>query len=205
MKHAFLIVLAFALCSGGYTLSTNVPGPTKMAGRNTLVPAATMPYADCPPATIRKHYNNPDGSCVQLSIGLCGVRNNNRNAALLPWNSEYGPGIRGGSWPSRVAAYCNERKLAIYNVTGEATYDMMKWAALTGRGAAVGLDRQHFQTLVDYDPDTETWYVCDNRWPEYITRYNDKEYRRLHELSGLWCVILQGPPCPPKPLKMVRG
>ena len=53
----------------------------------------------------RAWFRNPDGSCVQCSIGMCGVHCNDPNAATLLWDTEYGRAERGGSWPGRVSQY----------------------------------------------------------------------------------------------------
>jgi hypothetical protein len=110
------------------------------------------------PAAIRAWYANPDGSCVQCSIGMCGADQNVPAAATLLWDTQYGPAERGGAGPSRVGEYCNRRGIRAFNVTGRTTWDWMKWAVLTGRGAAIGAGRYHFQTLTGYDPQTGTWY-----------------------------------------------
>ena len=81
---------------------------------------------DLPPQ-VRRWFRNPDGSCVQCSIGMCGVDQNVPAAATLLWDTEYGRRERGGSGPSRVARYCRERKIRVYNVTGRNTWDWMKW------------------------------------------------------------------------------
>jgi hypothetical protein len=125
------------------------------------------------PAEIRVWYSNPDGSCVQCSIGMCGADQNVPAAATLLWSTEYGPAERGGSGPSRVAAYCEQRGIRAYNVTGQSTWDWMKWASLTGRGAAIGAGRNHFQTLIGYDVDTNTWFVCNNNSPRQIDAYSE--------------------------------
>ena len=71
------------------------------------------------PVEVRRWYRNPDGSCVQCSIGMCGAWNNVPAATTLLWDTEYGPAVRGGSWPSRVADYCRRRGIRAYNVTGD--------------------------------------------------------------------------------------
>lgn len=151
------------------------------------------------PAEIRAWFRNPDGSCVQCSIGMCGVDQNNPNAATLLWDTEYGSKVRGGSNPSRVANYCDRRGIKAYNVTGSQTFEWMKWAALTGRGAAIGAGTQHFQTLVGYDPERGKWYVCNNNSPIRIDEYSEAGFRKLHLASGPWVVILEGPPHPARP------
>ena len=73
-------------------------------------PPADTPYRMELPAEIRGWYANPDGSCVQCSIGMCGVWQRVPSAAALLWDTEYGRKVRGGSGPSRVEAYCDDRK-----------------------------------------------------------------------------------------------
>lgn len=138
----------------------------------------------------RRWYRNPDGSCVQCSIGMCGVWQGDLNAASLLWDTAYGPKERGGSWPSRVAAYCNRRGIKAWNVTGSETFDWMRWAARTGRFAAIGAARVHFQTLYAWDEETNTWYVCNNNSPQRVDRYTWEQFRALHLASGQWVVVL---------------
>jgi len=154
---------------------------------------------DVPPE-IRHWFHNTDGSCVQCSIGMCGVDQNVPEAATLLWDTEYGRAERGGSYPSRVAKYCRERGIRVYNVTGKTTWDWMRWAMETGRGAAIGAGRAHFQTLVGYDADSGTWYVCNNNSPRKIDSYSEQDFRRLHLASGQWVVILDYPPHPARPV-----
>lgn len=155
------------------------------------------------PSAVRQWYRNPDGSCVQCSIGMCGAWANVPSAATLLWDTDYGPAVRGGSWPSRVAEYCNARGIAAWNVTGEKTFEWMKWAAKTNRYAAIGAGTAHFQTLYGYDERSQTWYVCNNNSPWQIDSYSDAEFRRLHLASGQWVVILDTPgvPHPPQYLR----
>lgn len=168
------------------------------AAAQTIEPPDPRLAADLP-REIRQWFRNPDGSCVQCSIGMCGVDQNVPAAATLLWDTEYGPRERGGSYPSRVAAYSQRRGIRIYNVTGQSTFDWMKWAAETGRGAAIGAGRAHFQTLMGYDPRTGTWYVCNNNSPHRIDAYDEAAFRRLHLASGQWVVILDYPPHPERP------
>lgn len=145
------------------------------------------------PAT-RAWFVNPDGSCVQCSIGMAGVHGNNLNAATLLWDTEFGPAIRGGSNPLRVENYCNKRGIVAWSVTGatvDDTIPWMEWAAKTGRFAAIGCGRQHFQTLYGYDPRSSEWYVCNNNSTHRVDRYTDQQFRALHAESGPWCVILE--------------
>ncbi len=148
------------------------------------------------PREIRTWFRNPDGSCVQCSIGMCGVDQNVPAAATLLWDTQYGSRERGGSGPSRVAAYCERREIRAFNITGTSTWDWMKWAAATGRPAAIGAGSAHFQTLMGYDPSSGTWYVCNNNSPARIDQYDEASFRRLHLASGQWVVILDYPPHP---------
>lgn len=151
------------------------------------------------PAQQRAWYRNPDGSCVQCSIGMCGQDQNVATAATLLWDSRHGSAVRGGSNPSRVAEYCREREIKAYNVTGRNTWDWMRWAVYSGRPASIGAGVAHFQTLACYDPQTKTWLVCDNNSPTKIDQYSESAFRRLHLSSGQWVVILDYPPHPASP------
>ena len=148
------------------------------------------------PREVRIWFRNPDGSCVQCSIGMCGVDQNVPAAATLLWDTPYGSRERGGSGPSRVAAYCERREIRAFNITGTSTWDWMKWAAATGRPAAIGAGSAHFQTLMGYDPSSGTLYVCNNNSPARIDQYDEASFRRLHLASGQWVVILDYPPHP---------
>lgn len=151
------------------------------------------------PAAVRQWYRNPDGSCVQCSIGMCGVDQNVPAAATLLWDTEYGPRERGGSGPSRVTSYAQRRGIRVWNITGSSTFEWMKWAARNGRGAAIGAGSMHFQTLVGYDPPSGTWFVCNNNSPKRIDEYTEAEFRRLHLASGQWVVVLDYAPHPARP------
>lgn len=152
------------------------------------------------PAEVRAWYRNPDGSCVQCSIGMCGVWQNCPQASTLLWDSDYGPRVRGGSWPSRVEEYSDRRKIPCYNVTGSNTWDWMKWAARNGRMCAIGAGSAHFQTLCWYDPSKDRWYVCNNNSTHRIDEYTWEGFRRLHLASGQWVVILKTPSPPSLPV-----
>ena len=152
----------------------------------------------------RNWFRNPDGSCVQCSISMAGVHCNNLNAATLLWDSPYGPAVRGGSWPSRVEQYCDQRGIRAWSVTGNTVDDTlpwMTWAAKTGRFAAMGAGRSHFQTLYGYEPGSDRpWLVCNNNSPSRIDRYGDQEFRALHAASGPWVVVLTQPSSDPPTL-----
>jgi len=186
MKHGWLtLALGLLLPALGHAQAVECPDPRLAADL---------------PADIRAWFRNPNGSCVQCSIGMCGVDQNAPAAATLLWDTEYGKKERGGSGPSRVAAYCDKRGIRAYNVTGSTTWDWMKWACATGRGAAIGAGSNHFQTLMGYDPQSGTWYVCNNNSPRQIDSYDEAQFRRLHLASGQWVVILDYPPHPARPM-----
>jgi hypothetical protein len=152
------------------------------------------------PKELRAWFRNPDGSCVQCSIGLVGLWNNVPAATTLLWDTAYGPKVRGGSWPGRVAEYARRRKIPIYNVTGRETWDWMDWACRTGRFAAIGAGGSHFQALYGWDPPSDTYYVNNNNSTHRIDTYSDAGFHRLHRASGEWCVVLDTTPCPPVPI-----
>jgi hypothetical protein len=156
-------------------------------------------YSGDVPREFRELYRNPDGSCVQCSIGMCGIDANVPEAYTLLVDSEFGAKVRGGSWPGRVAEYARARGLKCWNITGDPTYKAMVWATETGRAAAIGFKTAHFCTLLGSQVDRggrRRWYVCDNNTPQRVDEYDDDEFRRLHLASGPWCVILDAPPAP---------
>jgi hypothetical protein len=162
-------------------------------------PPESVPYRLDIPPQVRAWYRNPDGSCVQCSIGMCGLAQNVPAAYTLLWDTQYGSRVRGGSWPSRVEGYCQDRQIKAFNITGEQAWEWMRWAAKTGRMAAIGAGRRHFQTLYGWDPRTNTWYVCNNNSPTVVDEYSWDSFRRLHLASGQWVVILDYPPSPRSP------
>ena len=168
---------------------------------------AQTPLAVNLPREQRERFYNftRPGSCVQCSLAEIGAYQNVKPMEMLLWPSEYGPAEHHGSGPSRVSRYCRERGVAIYNVTGEPTWDYMRWAAKTGRGAAIGAGKNHMQALNGYDPKTKTWYVWNNNSPKVIDVYSDAAFRRLHLASGKWCVILDYPPSPMPPAVSAPG
>jgi hypothetical protein len=166
-------------------------------------PAATPLYSMELPSEIRNWFRNPDGSCVQCSIGMCGADQNVPEATTLLWDTEYGPRVRGGSAPSRVADYARRRQINLYNITGDSTFEWMKWACRNGKGAAIGAGRMHFQTLYGHDPVLNRWYVCNNNSPQRIDVYSDEAFRQLHLASGRWVVILNAP-AHPAPMAYVK-
>lgn len=184
---AFLAVLWWAI------------GQALPAAAQDAQPPAHVSHKMELPQDVRAWYRNPDGSCVQCSIGMCGIWQNVPEAYTLLWRTEYGPAVRGGSWPGRVEAYADSRRMRIYNVTGSRTYDWMKWAARTGRFCAIGAGSAHFQTLYGWDEKTDTWYVCNNNSTGRVDRYTWREFQNLHESSGQWIVILDYPASPAVP------
>lgn len=170
-------------------------------------PAATVHAQDQTelPGDVCEWFLNRDGSCVQCSISMCGVWQNCPQASTLLFDSDYGPKVRGGSYPSRVEAYSNRRGIPIYNVTGNETYEWMKWGAKTGRMSAIGFFSAHFQTLLWYNPDpadAKPWKVRNN-WQgtlDKVNEYSESEFKRLHRASGEWVVILKTPSPPAKPI-----
>jgi len=165
------------------------------------------------PKVLRAKYSNPDGSCVQCSIGMSGNDQNNlASERLLEDYDVDGDGkidrnekmVRGGSGPSRVAGYCRDRNIRIYNITGDETFDWMLWALRNGRGCAIGAGGNHFQTLFGKSGDLNkfegTWFVCNNNSTSRIDEYTWEQFKRLHYASGPWIVILDYPPHPKRPV-----
>ena len=195
MIRTFIFVLA--ILTSAATAQAQYPQPYQ---------PQPQPYYNPPqpqfmqlPAEQRAYFRNPDGSCVQCSIGMAGMWNNTPAATTLLWDTPYGPAERGGSGPSRVSRYCNERNIAAFNVTGDSTFEWMEWAAATGRFAAIGAGGNHFQTLYGRDKTNGRWYVCNNNSTHKIDEYSEDGFRRLHLASGRWCVILDTPSPPPLP------
>lgn len=145
--------------------------------------------------------DNTDGSCVQCSLTHCGYHSNVPAAARLLVDSQYGPAVRGGSTPTRVASYCNARHIEAYNITGTGdgrttgTLAWMRYAVKTGRYAAIGAGRQHFQTLWGYDSGRQRWLVVNNQLPTgmRVDEYTEEQFIRLHMESGPWIVVLKRP------------
>lgn len=144
--------------------------------------------------SVRNWCYNTDGSCVFCSSAMIGMAANEPNASCLLFDTKYGPAQRGGAWPARVANVFNERGIRAYNVTGyENTDPWMRWAVKTGRFAAIGAGRAHFQTLYGYDHKTKEWLVCNNQTPKQIDRYSEAGFKQLHLASGPWIVVLKKP------------
>ena len=161
------------------------------------------------PKELRAKYDNPDGSCVQCSIGMNGNDQSADRPMMLLWDYDAdGDGkidanerkVRGGSGPSRVAAYARARGIRIFNITGRDTIEWVKWAARNGRGCAIGFEPVHFQTFMGHDPKNGKWWVCDNNSTQRIDEFDAKTFRRKHYESGPWIVILDYPPSPTRPV-----
>lgn len=163
-------------------------------------PPASVPYQMQLPTPQRVMYRNPDGSCVQCSNSMTGTCQNEPAFAYLLWDSPYGKAVRGGSYPSRVEDYAERRHVPIYNVTGTSTWEWMRWACKTGRFAAIGAGRAHFQTLYGWDDkgteslDDDVWYVCNNNSPSQVDAYSWRQFQSLHLASGQWIVVIDRPP-----------
>lgn len=151
------------------------------------------------PAEQRAAYENSSGSCVYMSTAAVGMNQNLPEAWTLPWDCEYGSAARGGAYPSSIEKHAKRRGIAALVVTGDETYEYMRWGIANNRWVAIGLSSQHFQTLVGYDdkgtPDEkdDTWDVWNCNRYHHVTRYTDSEFRRLHELVK-WCVVINGHP-----------
>ena len=183
--------------------------PKKLLGLLALLVVAALARAQDQlelPGEVSQWFVNRDGSCVQCSISNCGVWQNVPQASTLLFDSDYGPRVRGGSGPSRVEAYAERRKIPCYNVTGKDTFDWMRWAARTGRMAAIGCFGSHFQTLLWHDPAAAArgeacWFVRNNWQGTTGTHYawDEDTFRRHHLASGQWIVVLKtpSPPLPP--------
>lgn len=184
--HMLVLVVVIGGCAAAYGQSPAFP---------------QRPMMDLPAQT-RAWYRNPDGSCVQCSNGMVGAYHADDNLASLLWDTQYGPAIRGGSTPTRVANYCRDRKIPIYNVTGRSVSDTlpwMEWCCKTGRFAAIGAGGAHFQTLYGRDYQSDLWYVCNNNSTHKIDEYTPREFQSLHAASGPWVVIPNMPPPAPVP------
>jgi hypothetical protein len=156
------------------------------------VPSATVNCLEVP-LEIRKLYPNPDGSCVLLSSGLGGVHANDPKAWSLPFNTQYGEAERGGANPERIAHIFAQRGIQAYNVTGQPSIPMARWAVKTGRACAIGFDYEHFQLVWGYDSSRKVWFIWDNRYPEFISEYTEADFEQMHDRSGRWVIVLDKP------------
>lgn len=188
MQRIALFLMLLAIGSAGKLNASLVGDFTPPGVQSMKLSKATLHLAD-----------NTDGSCVQCALTHCGYHCNEPAAAMLLVNSEFGPAIRGGSTPSRVSSYCNARHIPAWNITGfgdgktTGTLAWMRWAVKTGRFAAIGADRAHFQTLWGYDYSRQKWLVVNNqiRTKMRVDEYDEDAFIRLHMASGPWIVVLQ--------------
>jgi hypothetical protein len=170
----------------------------------TNPPFQTM-HLEAPTRSIYRNQADGGGSCVQMSLGMCGCHSNDINAACLPFDSAFGKAERGGALPSRVEKYCDARGIKCFNVTGRTIDDTMPWidwSAKTGRFAAIAFTEAHFQTLYGFDPVKREYLVCDNNSPGRIDRYTLDQFRDRHRACMPWCVILEKPSSPPPTLRV---
>lgn len=143
-------------------------------------------------------YLNVSGDCVQDSLGMKGAHLGDMSLATLIWDTEYGPAERGGSGPDRVARYCRQRGIEVWNVTGRSFKDTKPWidySIETGRFAAVGCFNRHVQTM--WGKDAEGHYLVQNNWQGTFGKpyiYTEDQFARKHEESGAWVVISVAPP-----------
>ena len=205
----FLIAAAILFASSRLWAQTPAPElATDLIGGQSLPAVGNLN----PPGVIamdipdreRLWFFNTDGSCVQCSAGMVGLRGNLPAWTFLLWDTEYGRAQRGGSGPDRVARYARARGMKLFNVTGRETYAYMEWAAKTGRFAAIGFFGRHFQTHYGRDYTGEAYLVCNNWSGCKLTSYTLAEFKRHHEASGLWCFVPDEPPAPPGPFKVVE-
>jgi len=176
---------------------TCIPAHEPLIGVGTTLKADPIPSAKVHclqvPLATRRHYPNPDGSCVFLSMGVSGIQSNDPKCQYLPFDSAYGTAERGGANPERVAHVCAKRAIHAYNVTGKYSIPMARYAVATGRGCAIGFDHEHFQAVWGYDYARQVWLIWDNRYPDYITEYSESEFEAMHDRSGRWVVVNERP------------
>ena len=193
-------------------LTVCIAGCGPVASRAPSVP---LPEPDPDPWLVEEYipedqrvwFRNPDGSCVQCSIAMNGVHVNNARCENLLWDVDLnGNGridpeekrVRGGSGPSRVRNYCNQRGIQAYNVTGD-TQPWIEWAMRTGRTCAITFNVCHMIYACDMLEDGQRFRTCDNNSPRRIDEYSRREFIRRHRMDGAWVVVLKDPPPPPTP------
>jgi hypothetical protein len=157
------------------------------------------------PLQTQKYYLNISGDCVQDSLGMVGAYHCDFNVACLVSDSPYGRAEMGGSTPSRVASYAKKRGISLYNVTGRTADDTLpwiEWSVKTGRFAAIGYWSRHFQTLYGRDYQKNTFFVQNNWQGTFNNAYehSPERFRRDHEASGPWVIVLKSPPPAPNPV-----
>jgi hypothetical protein len=185
-------------------ISAVVLGLSRLASYVDAAVDATEPPDQKPwlcvdlPSQQRERMRNPDGSCVQCSVAMCGVACNVPAAENLLWDSEFGPKVRGGSSPQRVKAYCDARQIPAWNISGPASIDWVQWALTTGRPCAITWGTNHMIAAVGYSGETLTAAsmiaVCDNNSPQRVDWIPYKTFLAKHQtLMGGWVVVLQTP------------
>lgn len=155
------------------------------------------------PSDQRARYRNPDGSCVQCSIGMCGVAQAVPAAEWLLWDSQYGTRVRGGSDPDRVKRYCDARLIPAYNIFGREAWPWLCWALENGRPAAITWGSRHMITAMGATfnaagriDQQSAIAICDNNSPTRVSWVPVPQFRRNFEAFGSsgWVVILRTPP-----------
>ena len=123
------LLLSLSLAVGLSAAEPDIPVQASSAQ-----PPESVPYRLDIPPQVRAWYRNPDGSCVQCSIGMCGITQNVPAAYTLLWDTQYGSRVRGGSWPSRVEGYCEDRDIKAFNVTGAGLHHRTSVGRRIGAG-----------------------------------------------------------------------
>ncbi len=168
----------------------------------SAVAFAYEPWNDLAPEE-RARFRNPDGSCVQCSIGMAAAHA--PGAAVAPaefllWQTKYGPPVRGGSDANRVRHYCEARNIPAWIVTGHTeARRWTDWALSTGRYAAIHYTPRHMVTAVGRVVDERgnvKYAICDNNSPTRIDWVDEATFGRNF---GSWAVILKAPPPPGRP------
>lgn len=210
MSRVEVVIIAVVLtlaCGGAGWNPKDLGRPDVPDDGEFALPQVDDPGAGCVftpdntiPAEQRRRFGNPDGSCVQCSIGMAAVHHACKPAEMLLWNSQYGGPVRGGSTSSRVAQYCRARGIPVLNTT-QNTLAIVDAALRSGRMAAIKWGSDHMITALGITADGR-YAVCDNNSPSTISYYTRAEFARRHRS---WVVVLLGPaPSPWKAPPLVR-
>lgn len=152
-----------------------------------------------PPATAARYRNLPDpsngeGSCVQASMAYCGCHHGCPPAETLLRRSRYGEPELGGSWPDRVARYCQQRRIPVANVEGVETQRWIEWGLRTGRSVAITYGYAHMIAAVGMTEDRQTFFLWDNNYPGVVRAVPRATFYREHRsFGGGWCVVILNP------------